>query len=131
MLKTKCIFADISDEDGIRISVMSGLTLEDGITPHPDANKMQFQYTLAPLAPSRTLLGDYYKRGLSWDEYEYRYNQYLSLPDKSYVLDELCKLALNNTVTILCVEESPEKCHRRLIAERCKEHYPNLEVVIL
>jgi uncharacterized protein YeaO (DUF488 family) len=130
MLKTKCVLAPISEDDGIRVSVMSGLTLEDGITPHPDADKMQYQYWLKALAPSRALLGDYYKRGLSWDGYEERYNQYLSLPDKSYEIDELAKLALTHTVTILCLDESPEKCHRRLIAERCKQQHPELEIQI-
>jgi uncharacterized protein (DUF488 family) len=31
----------------------------------------------------------------------------------------------------LCSEASPEKCHRRLVAERIKEHWVDIEILHL
>ncbi len=38
--------------------------------------------------------------------------------------------AINEDITLLCKEDTPEKCHRRLLAEECKILIPKLEVRI-
>jgi uncharacterized protein (DUF488 family) len=32
---------------------------------------------------------------------------------------------------LLCSEDTPERCHRRLVAEHLQEHWPEVEIVHL
>lgn len=64
MIYTKSILKPKEESDGIRISVMSRHTLNDGITSHPDINESSYDEWLKILAPSDQLVGDYYKRSL-------------------------------------------------------------------
>jgi len=127
MLKTKSIKAPIEPSDGLRISVMSRHTLNDGITPDPEISPDSYDEWWPELAPSPKLVGDHYKRNLSWIEFERRYlGELLDKPK----LEELIGLALCRTVTILCVESSPDECHRRLLAEECGRFCPELDIEI-
>lgn len=72
---------------------------------------------LPELGAPRKLLGDYYKRGISWDEYEIRYLEHIRQPEINDLLKEL--MVKHNTITFLCIEESDEYCHRRLLKEEC------------
>ena len=56
MLKTKSILYDKEDTDGLRISVMSRHTLNDGITPHPEITDSSYNQWLQILAPPVKLL---------------------------------------------------------------------------
>lgn len=129
-LKTKSIFAPIENDDGHRISVMNRHTLNDGITPDENIKNHMFNEHQKLLAPSAKLLGDYYKRGLSWEEYEKRYREEIKKDESSKILKEISKKALNENITLLCKEENPDFCHRRLLAEECKNCEPNLEIKI-
>jgi len=62
--------------------------------------------------------------------FEERFLFYLKSPNVQSQLHSLVKLAETSEITILCVEETSEHCHRRLIAEACKEINPQLEVII-
>jgi len=42
----------------------------------------------------------------------------------------LSKEALKKDITLLCLEDAPDECHRRLLAEECKKINPKLEVEI-
>ena len=46
------------------------------------------------------------------------------------ILKNLSLRALKENVTFLCIEEKPDFCHRRLLAEECKKYQPNLEIII-
>ena len=76
MIKTKCIKDPIEPSDGIRISVMSSHTI-DGIIPDTEITENMYDLHIPELAAPKNLLGDYYKRGLSWSEYEIRYLEYI------------------------------------------------------
>lgn len=41
------------------------------------------------------------------------------------------KIADLSEVCFLCSEPTPEKCHRRLLAEYLKEQYPEIEIIHL
>lgn len=116
--------------DGIRMSVMSRHTLNDGTTPDPTITPELFDIWYPELAPPPTLLGDYYKRGLSWAEFEDRYNEHLDLPAIDKALRWLARQAMSLDITVLCTEESPQQCHRRLLVARCKVLLPDLQVSI-
>ncbi|HLC59062.1 MAG TPA: DUF488 domain-containing protein [archaeon] len=128
MLYTKCIFKDVESYDGIRISVMSRHTLNDGVTPDERITSTTYNEWLKELAPPAKLIGDYYKRGLTWPEYETRYRQFLQTPEAASKVNDLASQAIEKDITLLCVEETPEKCHRRLLAEECLVYQPDLKL---
>lgn len=122
-LRTKSIHAPISREDGYRISVMSRHTLNDGITPDLLITNESFNEWKKELAPSDTLVGSYYKRNLPWVEFEKQYIDFLQKPEQRVNLEILiAQLKTENTITLLCVEEHPDHCHRRLLAQECQKN---------
>lgn len=129
-LFTKPILSPSLESGGLRISVMSRHTLNDGITPHPGIKPDMYDEWLPEVAPSADLLGDYYKRGLGWDEFTERYIEQLSKDKRKRIIEKLASRALSQDITIMCIEETPEYCHRRLLAEECKRIEPDLKIEI-
>lgn len=130
MLKTKYIIAKAENDDGKRISVMSRHTLNDGITTHPKITSKYFDIHMPELGPPLKLIGDYYKRGLSWERFESGYIQYIKRPDIAVKVQELARDAISSNITLLCIEDLPTHCHRRLLAEECKRYEPDLFLMI-
>lgn len=130
MLKTKYILARIETDDGKRISVMSRHTLNDGVTPHPQITSKHYEGHMPELRPPARLIGDYYKRGLSWERFEECYIQYIRSPDISIKVQELARNAISSNITLLCIENLPTNCHRRLLAEECRKYQPDLFLMI-
>lgn len=135
MLKTKCILAPMSVTDGVRISIMSKHTLNDGITLDGRITSDIFDEHKPIYAPPLTLIGAYYRsinegifRTTAWNDFEKGYLLYLDNINEA--IDSLALSARNQNITIMCIEKTPDYCHRRLLAERIKELYSNLEVKI-
>lgn len=74
-------------------------------------------------APTAALLDDYKKNRINWNEYEKIYHSLLDVQDLLFFEDYA-----NKRICLLCAEDSPARCHRRLLAERVAEIYPNAEV---
>jgi len=127
-LFTKCILRERNPEDGTRISVMSRHTLPDGKTPDRRIKKENLDGHLSQLGPSPKLIGDYYKRGLSWEEFKERYLEEIRCESKLSIVKTLALMANLSDITILCIEESHEKCHRKLLAEECRKYVPSLTI---
>lgn len=130
MLKTKSILEQKEESDGLRISIMSRHTLNDGIAPHPEISSSSYDQWLCSLAPTAGLLGDYYKRGLPWGQFEKRYLEHIRQPEVQIEVQTLAKTSLDSVITLLCIEKSPEYCHRRILAEECKKYQPFLVLSI-
>ena len=130
MLQTKCIKAPIESGDGLRISVMSRHTLNDGITPDHEITADLYQEHWRLLAPPDTLMGDYYRRGLPWSLFVQRYSEFLNEPHTHCAIESLARQAMEEVVTILCVEKTPDFCHRRLLATYAQQITPGLEIHI-
>jgi len=126
MLFTKCILSSPVPEDGVRISVMSRHTLRDGITR--DIRITEFDFHFPNLGPSSSLIGSYYKRGLLWKDFERMYLFEMKECDAIFSVKTIAKTTLDVDVTLLCIEETSEFCHRRLLAEECQRHEPNLKI---
>jgi uncharacterized protein YeaO (DUF488 family) len=126
-LYTARIYSPRHSTRGTRISVMSMHTLNDGVTPDPKITPKSYDEHMVALAPSLRLLGDYYKRGLPWEEFEERYRASLQ---ENPALAALVERTWNEEITILCKEESPEYCHRRIIAEEARKLAPDLKIII-
>lgn len=118
MLKTKSIQKKASKDDGIRICIMRRPDILDN-----------FNIWMPELAPSHQLLTDYHKGIVDWQKFVTIFNRDV-LQKKHTYISILIDIALKHTVTILCWEETPDKCHRRLVAEECKKINPKLEIKI-
>jgi hypothetical protein len=66
------------------------------------------------LAPTNELL-DNYRKNLDWATYEKKFNELL----KERRVEELFNPLINGLtrICLLCSEDKPDKCHRRLVAE--------------
>ena len=128
MIKTKSILKEISKDDGLRISVMSRHSLSDGVTLDFRISKESYDIWRKDLAPPEKLVGAFYKRKISWGEYEIKYLEFLRGPISEEVKG-LARDGLEKNITLLCIEENSEHCHRRLLAEECKRYEPLLEIL--
>lgn len=130
MLYTKCILDSVdTEEDGLRISIMSRHTLNDGVTPDKRIVSGSYDVHLSVLAPSLKLIGAYYKESLAWGVFENRYLEEIRHPQKFSIVQVLSRLALATDVTLLCIEDCSDRCHRRLLAEECQRIMPELKVL--
>lgn len=78
-------------------------------------------------APTKELLGRYRKKNIDWNEYTL---EYLNLLDMRKVSQSVNTEELHNSC-LLCSEHSPEKCHRRLLAEYLQHVDPNIQIIHL
>ena len=76
------------------------------------------------LAPTKDILDDYKKKKIDWSEYEKRFKGLLKARNAHTLVSssELHKACL------LCSEPTPEKCHRRLVAEYLKSYLKNIKI---
>jgi len=79
------------------------------------------------LAPTKSILDAYKKKGADWQLYE---RQFLALLAERGIEHKLPKETIDGAC-LLCSEEKPEKCHRRLVAEYLKEKWGNLRITHL
>ncbi|WP_134768420.1 DUF488 domain-containing protein [Nocardioides sp. 1609] len=87
---------------------------------------MHYSHQIA-LAPTQQMLDDYKKHGLSWAEYESRFRGLMS---ERQIEESLSPSALDNAV-LLCSEDKPHQCHRRVVAEYLQEYWEGVEIVHL
>lgn len=127
-LFTKCILDEKEENDGVRISVMSRHTLNDGVTPDTRITSSTYEEHHPELAPSLKLIGDYYKRALSWDQFEFRFCEQIKNPSTQVILGDIAARSLSENVTLMCIEKEPHFCHRRLLVEECKRLVPEIIV---
>lgn len=80
------------------------------------------------LAPPDELL-DRYRKDKDWSAYVRDFESVLTSEAGIASMHDL--LARDDKVVLLCSEEKPEKCHRRLVAERMKEMRPDLVIAHL
>ena len=82
-------------------------------------------------SPSETTLDDYKKKKINWDEYVKQFNETMDKRKiREYIKDKYTKILSEETICFLCSEETPENCHRRLIAEIFAEIF-NLSIIHL
>ncbi|MFI0144722.1 DUF488 family protein [Streptomyces globisporus] len=65
------------------------------------------------LAPTQSMLEDYKKKRTDWAAYEARFLELMEQRDISHALPQ--ELVSNSV--LLCSEDKPHRCHRRLVAE--------------
>ena len=108
---------------------MSRHTLDDGKTA--DARivpGVSFDLHNPELAAPGRLVGDYVRGKIGWEEYAARYVEFLRSADRRDCVVALARACSARTHTLLCVEESAEFCHRRLLAEEMARANPKLKI---
>ena len=84
-------------------------------------------YLHAPkLAPTKDILDDYKKKKGSWEDYEKRFHD-LMVKRK---IEDINKNDVDGGC-LLCSEDKPHHCHRRLVAEYLKEKWDDVDIIHL
>ncbi len=76
------------------------------------------------LAATKDMLDAYKKHKGDWDLYE---REFLSLM-RSRLIEQTTSPELLDRGCLLCSEEKPHHCHRRLVAEYLRDHWGNVEI---
>ena len=82
---------------------------------------------LEELAPTQDILDAFKKDKGDWGEYERRF---LALMKERRIEDTLERDLLDGAC-LLCSEETPEHCHRRLVVEYLRDRWGGVEIVHL
>jgi uncharacterized protein (DUF488 family) len=80
------------------------------------------------LAPTDEML-DNYRSNSNWGNYQRQFMTLIKDRKPDTLLDQLFTPGMN--VALLCTEDLPDYCHRRLVAEYAKRLFPDLEVIHL
>ena len=87
------------------------------------------EYVHVPeLAPSREILSDY-RADADWPRYVVRFQALMGERSVPEVLDR--ELFESRKVCLLCSEASPQRCHRRLVAEMLVARWLDVAVIHL
>jgi len=76
------------------------------------------------LAPTKLMLDEYRKKTHDWASYEV---QFVDLMRRRQIESTVPREAIANGC-LLCSEEKPHHCHRRLVAEYLKERWGDLDI---
>lgn len=79
------------------------------------------------LAPTQALLDAYKKQKGDWRPYERGFLELM----KQRRIDETVSPDLVRDACLLCSEDKPQHCHRRLVAEYFRDHWGDIEIVHL
>ena len=113
MIKTaKSVYDKPEPADGERILVMR--TWPRGIS------KEKVDLWLKDLGTERDLIRLWKGGKLDWREYSKRY--VASLKGKEDLLKQLAEKSRDGTVSLLCTEGDPDKCHRSLLKEEIEKY---------
>lgn len=82
---------------------------------------------ITDLAPTKELLKDYQDKVIDWTGYTIIFNKLM----QSRRIAERYRVEDLDQCCFLCTEDTPEKCHRRLVAEYIKNHNPDKEIRII
>ncbi|GAA4421129.1 DUF488 family protein [Actinokineospora soli] len=76
------------------------------------------------LAPTQDMLDDYRKNGSGWAAYERRFTELL----RERRIEETLPAEVVDNAVLLCSEEKPHQCHRRLVAEYLADRWGNVVI---
>ncbi len=82
---------------------------------------------LPELAPTQDILDEYKKNKGDWAVYERKFLELMRAREIEKKIDP----ALIADGCLLCSEDKPHYCHRRLVAEYLKSHWGDVEIVHL
>ncbi len=106
------------------VSQLAGFTKRDDLRYFAKAI-CGIDYLHVPeLAPTADILDAFKKQKGDWGLYE---RQFLGLMEERRIADTV-RSQLPDGSCLLCSEETPEHCHRRLVAEYLQRHWGDVEI---
>lgn len=106
------------------ISQLAGFTKKDDLR-YFVKEICGIEYTHLPeLAPTQDILKAYKKKQATWSDYEHKFLELL----RSRRVEESIPREILDGGCLLCSEEKPDHCHRRLVAEYLREKGGDIEV---
>lgn len=106
------------------VSQLAGFTKRDDLRYFTTALCHMEYVHVALLAPTQDILDAYKKHKGDWGIYE---RQFLDLMRERRIEDKASREMLDGGC-LLCSEEKPHHCHRRLVAEYLKEKWGDVEI---
>jgi len=79
---------------------------------------------LPALAPTKDLLDEYKKKGRDWSIYEKKFLELMAERKIEYTIPK----DLLDGSCLLCSEEKPSQCHRRLVAEYLRHKWGDVQI---
>jgi len=77
------------------------------------------QYVYQPLFAPSPAIREAYRKSKDWNAYE---KSFFELMEERKMVEKATPELFAGNVALLCSEDLPDKCHRRLLAERLREH---------
>lgn len=87
---------------------------------------MDYEHNI-DFAPTKELLSRYRDKNMTWAQYEI---EYLNLLDMRKIVHKINIDTLHENC-LLCSEHTPEKCHRRLLAEYLQKVRNDIQIIHL
>jgi uncharacterized protein (DUF488 family) len=84
-------------------------------------------FHLPALAPEKDMLDEYKKSTHDWDTYASRFNSLM----KERRIEQILSRDQMHGACLLCSEDKPHQCHRRLVAEYLKTAWGDVDIVHL
>jgi uncharacterized protein (DUF488 family) len=107
------------------VSQLAGFTKKDDLRYFTKAICNIDYVHLLELAPTADILDPYKKaKNGDWSLYE---RQFIELMRSRHIESTISREVLDRGC-LLCSEEKPHHCHRRLVAEYLKEHWRDVEI---
>jgi len=106
------------------VSQLAGFTKKNDLRYFTEAICRIEYLHLPQLAPTSEILDGYKKRGGEWPLYA---RQFLDLMRARKIEETINRETLDGAC-LLCSEEKPEHCHRRLVAEYLKEKWGDVQI---
>lgn len=79
---------------------------------------------LPDLAPTKELLKEYRAGTVDWETYEKRFTELM----RERRIEETTPKEVLSEGCLLCSEDQPHHCHRRLVAEYLKRHWGDIDI---
>lgn len=109
------------------VSQLSGFTKRDDLAYFlKEVCGMEYVH-LPDLAPTQEILDEYKKQRGDWGTYETRF---LALMKQRRIEETVAKEVIVDSC-LLCSEDKPHQCHRRLVAEYLKQHWGDVDIAHL
>jgi uncharacterized protein (DUF488 family) len=106
------------------VSQLAGFTKKDDLR-YFTKEICGIEYVHLPsLAPTKDILDDYKKNNGDWDVYEHKFLDLM----RSRHIENSTPHEVVEGGCLLCSEERPHHCHRRLVAEYLKEKWGDVQI---
>jgi uncharacterized protein (DUF488 family) len=106
------------------VSQLAAFTKKDDLRYFTKAIcNIEYQH-LPDLAPTKEILDAFKKKKGDWKTYELKFLELM----RARKIEETLDRTLMDAACLLCSEETPGHCHRRLVAEYLQKRWPNVQI---